>query len=460
MNVTHIHAKWQALILSMAAISTAFGQSQTLPEITVGNVHIKGVPTDWSHRHVIFSNPGPEAEAIKNGTHDRWLKIVNDPRYVIQQMQRQQPGQGPAAAEVAGLLAAAPPAAGGDTPDKKRKHRDWSMDLSAGSMPANTFPAKWSFNATTANCASDFVVFVTGTNGSASQATIVAYNNLYAGCGGTVPSVYWQYNINGYGSSLSPVLSADGSQVAFMQASLSAGPEVPAALTSAVVILKWVANPSLVTLTSTGSYRTCTAPCMTTVGMSGGVGSSSPFYDYANDAIYVGDESGALHKFTGVFNGTPAAAGSPWPVAVTGSGLSSPVLDAVSGLVMVGSLNGHLYSVNSSTGAVAGTSSQLDAVNGIYDAPLVDSSAAMVYAFAGYDGNSGCSDGAATPDAAASSNSPSAFRAAREPKPRWASVMTRSFPAPSTTPITLPTPPAPPAIFMCAARPTPTRNRR
>jgi len=394
MNVTHPHAKRRALILWMTATAGAFGQSQAPSEITVGGVHIKGVPMDWSHRHVIFSNPGMEAEAIKAGTHDRWLKIVNDPRYAIQQLQRQQPGQGPAGAQVASLLAAAPPTAGDDTPDKKRKHRDWSMDLGTGSIPANTFPAKWSFGTTMANCASDFVMFPAGKNGSPSQATIVAYNNLYAGCGGTVPSVYWQYNANSIGSDLSPVLSADGTQVAFMSHSLSGGPL--GIVGDSLVILKWAANSSLVSLSPipAASYRNCTAPCMTTLFLSGVDGNSSPFYDYVNDAIYVGSSGGVLYKFTGVFNGTPAAASSPWPVTVAaGTGLSSPVLDAVSGLITVGSLNGHLYSVNSSTGAVAGTSSQLDALNGIYDAPLVDSSAAMVYAFAGYDGNGSCSDG-------------------------------------------------------------------
>ena len=31
------------------------------------------------------------------------------------------------------------------------------------------------------------------------QASIVALNNLYSGCGGTVPSVYWAYNTSGSG---------------------------------------------------------------------------------------------------------------------------------------------------------------------------------------------------------------------------------------------------------------------
>ncbi len=74
-----LHGKGRALILWMAGTAAAFGQAQAPSEITVNGVHMKGVPTDWSHRHVVFSNPGTEADAIKRGTHDRWLKIVNDP---------------------------------------------------------------------------------------------------------------------------------------------------------------------------------------------------------------------------------------------------------------------------------------------------------------------------------------------------------------------------------------------
>src|SRR5208283_5522925 len=48
----------------------------------------RGVPEDWSHHHLVFSNPGTEEDAIANGTHDRWLNIVNDPRYIIQQLKR------------------------------------------------------------------------------------------------------------------------------------------------------------------------------------------------------------------------------------------------------------------------------------------------------------------------------------------------------------------------------------
>ena len=38
---------------------------------------------------------------------------------------------------------------------------------------------------------------------------------------------------------------------------------------------------------------------------------SAPFYDFAgtDDVLYVGDDSGNLHQFTGVFVGNPAESG-------------------------------------------------------------------------------------------------------------------------------------------------------
>ncbi len=87
------------------------------------------------------------------------------PGYVIQQLRRRQPGQGRRPRKSPAFWRprqpAASPAAGDDTPDKRRrKHRDWSMDLGLGGPTPNTFPAKWSFDTTGANCASDFVVIL------------------------------------------------------------------------------------------------------------------------------------------------------------------------------------------------------------------------------------------------------------------------------------------------------------
>jgi hypothetical protein len=140
---------------------------------------------------------------------------------------------------------------------------------------------------------------------------------------------------------------------------------------------------------------------MTTLAFSGAANdtNSSPFYDFANDALYVGDNGGLLHKFHPVFgSGTPAEVGSPWPV-VLGSGankLDSPALDSVSGRVFVGTLyNGtsgaQLFAIDSSTGTVVGTSSSLGKGNGIADGPVVDPTTGKVYAFLGNDGSTNCS---------------------------------------------------------------------
>jgi hypothetical protein len=270
---------------------------------------------------------------------------------------------------------------------------------------AGNYPAKFSFDITTANCGNaaqpDFVVFNTSV-ATSGQASVVAYDNLYSGCAtGTVPSTYWAYNTGG-AVVTSVTLSLDGSQVAFVQTPTTA----PIAN---LVLLKWKAttdgatstSPDTINIVSASAYPTCTAPCMTTLAFSGAANdtNSSPFYDFANDALYVGDNGGLLHKFHPVFgSGTPAEVGSPWPV-VLGSGankLDSPALDSVSGRVFVGTLyNGtsgaQLFAIDSSTGTVVGTSSSLGKGNGIADGPVVDPTTGKVYAFLGNDGSTNCS---------------------------------------------------------------------
>ena len=110
--------------LLAAASLPAFAQAG--PAVTTGR------PTDWSHHHAIFSNPGTFDDAMRNGTIGKWNKIVNEPRYQIQQLRRNlwhQPGtewgheSGP-------LL-----------------KTDWSMNLGSGAtVGAGQYPAKYSFN--------------------------------------------------------------------------------------------------------------------------------------------------------------------------------------------------------------------------------------------------------------------------------------------------------------------------
>jgi len=140
-----------------------------------------------------------------------------------------------------------------------------------------------------------------------------------------------------------------------------------------------------------GSYRSCAAPCMTRITFSGSANdtNSSPFVDYIHDTLYVGDNSGKLHQFTGVFGGTPAESGSPWPVTVSAKTLTSPVYDSGTTNVFVADAGGFLYSYTSSSGTRVGVSSQLanSSSKGIVASPLLDSSTGTVYVFLGQDNN-------------------------------------------------------------------------
>ena len=371
------------------------------------------LPQDWSHRHVVFSNPT---------TLEQSLRVKRDARFWHQWYRRSVQQALPA--EESALDESREPDENLPWVDgdwfgwfgwfHRRHHkpiprnplkRDWSISLGPNAtVGAGNYPAKFSFDITMANCAGtahpDFVVFNTSV-ATSSQASIVAYDNLYSGCSGSgaVPTTYWAYNTLG-AVVTSVTLSLDGSQVAFVQTPTT----VPIAN---LVLLKWKPTTDSATSTSPDSisivpplqYPSCTLPCMTTIAFSGGANdtNSSPYYDYTNDALYVGDDNGLLHKFQPVFTtGVPAEVGSPWPVSLaSGLKLSSPVLDGVSGRVFVGSgfnvSGSQLFAVTGSTGATVGTSSSLGKGAGVATGPVVDSSSGEVFAFVGNDGTSACS---------------------------------------------------------------------
>jgi hypothetical protein len=377
-------------ILGMLTLAPlALGQSSSAPEAGIP------VPTDWSHHHVIFSRPATTEQAAR---------IEKDPRYWQQRYRSQLPAMLPAAenrdalaresGEDAALLARA-----------RRKSGYWAESLGAGgTVGADNYPAKFSFFGSTANCGSatqpDFVVYSTGLAGSPTQASIVAYDNIYSGCSGTVPQVYWAYDTGGQ-ILTSPTFSLDGTQVAFVETNGGIG---------ILVLLKWAASsgesitsPVHPTLKTPAQYVHCTAPCMTEIFLEDGSGTqiddttSSVFVDYTGDTAWVGGAFGWLHKINPIFDGIPAEVRSGgFPVQVNSAtlSLSNPVHDYASGSVFVGDADGFLYRVNPTTAAVT-TSGQLDYGTGIVDTPEVDSTAGFVYVFASSDGSATCAGGAA-----------------------------------------------------------------
>jgi hypothetical protein len=128
---------------------------------------------------------------------------------------------------------------------------------------------------------------------------------------------------------------------------------------------------------------------------------SSPFYNFALDELYLGDDSGVLHKFTGVFNGTPTEVTSGWPITVdAGAALTPPVFDSVSNNLFVGDSSGILSFVmdtGSTTGACAigvppclGSTTVLatDGTIPIIDPPTLDPTTEKVFVFVGDSGSS------------------------------------------------------------------------
>jgi hypothetical protein len=206
----------------------------------------------------------------------------------------------------------------------------------------------------------------------------------------TLPSVYWAYNTSGQ-ILTSPVLSLDGTQIAFAQTSPGAG---------SLVLLKWaastgetVASPGAPTNVVPAAYSTCAAPCMTIIALQdpplADDTTSSVYYDYGSDTAWVGDSLGYLHRFSPVFSGPPAEVGTPWPVLLHPSEpapLASPVYDSGSGNVFVGDTGGFFYSVSAASGTVT-RSSLLDHGTGIRSGPLVDSTAGVAYVFSSKDGS-------------------------------------------------------------------------
>jgi hypothetical protein len=190
--------------------------------------------TDWSHHHLVYSN--------QSGT-DLSSALRHEPRY-WQQWLRRNGTRSPTPDQTSDSPTTDLPttnpfpenAAVPLTTPRKRFKRDWAKSLGPGAtVGAGQYPAKFSFGATSASCGGDpepdFVAFNTSVPGSATQASIVAIDNLYSGCSGTVPATYWAYN-TGDTALTSTTLSLDGSQLAFVQS--SAGH-------AQLVLLKWQA---------------------------------------------------------------------------------------------------------------------------------------------------------------------------------------------------------------------------
>lgn len=372
------------MLAAFAAVALAAAGSRQVAKGQAPGV--SGYPEDWTHHHLVFSSPGTMIDAVRNNSVAQWIETNSDIRYIHQQIRRNQENAEPF--RMSPMASVNTPRLVDDSPVG-----DWSMLPGSGARgSAKVYPAKFGFAGGTASC-TDFVVFPTAAAGSATVPSIVGYTNLYSGCAGTVPNVQFAVNLDAGTLVTSPVLSIDGSQVAFVAAIGGVANmvvlNIPA---SSTVTVSQVTTNS----TTVNAASPCTAPCANWIAFHGSPTDtgSSPFYDYSANVLYVGDDNGVLHKFQNVFShilggGTNTTAPSevttaPWPVTVSsGHTLTSPVYDSgTSKKIFVGTGAGNTLasvSISGATATVANTASISRGGNGVVTDPIVDSTAQKVY---------------------------------------------------------------------------------
>ena len=401
------------LVLAFLALSLVAPSPAQQPPASSGAA--VGLPVDWSSRHVVHSN----AVTLEFNQAAR-----QDPRLLYNWLLRNRPQPGTAAAGTAPVSATGKKS----TPMQV----DWNFPLGAGTVPFSMFPAKFSFDAgsstlTAANCANDFLVYALNVAGSASQPNLVRFNNIYAGTAGfcgAAPTVLTAYTINtlnaGGTASLngvlrtSPVLSLDGTKVAFIETvpgNTQTCPGQAANSTCSIFhVLTWGSTGNNGSFDGTNRVYNAVAPggannnaVITTLTYSTSTNTnSSPWVDYSavgGEHAYFGDDSGKLYRTTCVFFcATAPAIDTGWPITVAaGVSLGPPVLDVTSRKIFVGGSNGVLYLVDLSlcpgvNCSVAGggiktlTVGSASAFGGVLDGPIVDSSFGIVFATAGNNG--------------------------------------------------------------------------
>jgi hypothetical protein len=380
MRPRHLRAgivQWSLVVLALMVTGMPGLRAQEASPLR----HV-GAVQDWSSGTVIFSRDGL-------AKHPELMK--REPRVFNQVRQRWQTPQ-------ADVFRGFDGAANQGTTGKRRRppQRDWNVTGLGGRISANMYPSKFSFDpGAPPDCTNDYVVFGLNNVGSLANGNLVAFNNLYVDsttglgfCTGLfAPTVLFDYNITTVATgriNTSPILSLDGTKVAFIES-------VPGATPSTTFhVLKWTAGQGTLAASVTPTSGPTGQMSSLTVSTTADDLTSSPWIDYENDVVYVGTNAGLVYKITGVFNGTPALAGSPWPVIVSGSlQLTPPVLDSTLGRLMVGSANGTLYQINTSTGALGSLVVGAGTNNGIVAPPIVDVTNGTTFVVSANDGISG-----------------------------------------------------------------------
>lgn len=386
--------------------------AQESPAAGVAAIPHIGVPEDWSTSHVIYT---------RNASIEDMMKVRDDPRFLnntLLHYMRERRSWTQASASAAsttvlnneGLSSADAQAqelqGSGQIfdisapPPSKNTKVDWAVSLGPTSgMAFGESPAKYTFNPSAPPSCSDFVVFTIGADGAVgSQANLIGLTNLYTNaagtgyCPGTGPKWLFSYAIGTGLSDLSPVLSLDGTKVAWLEnrggntaylhvTTFVAG-QGTNATTGAVAV--GAGGSSDIALSYTNATVTgCTAKLETN-------GDSDLYVDYASGNAFVGADNGNLYHVKGIFSGNPTLDFCiPVNTAVAANAMSGAVYDALLNEVFItDSKTIYAYTVGATSFTLAasyvyGNGSPNDTGPG----PLLDAFNGYIYLFTTHDKN-------------------------------------------------------------------------
>jgi hypothetical protein len=417
-------------------IATGAIWAQDAVPTTAGSAPSFGGPQDWSNRHVIFT---------RNGVPDDMWKLRDDPRYLsgvlLRYMKEQSArsgqrssnglnfGSGPenTASEAAGELELFGPMK--PIPihpvrpvKNKRSKVDWAVSLGpTAGMAVGETPAIYTANYSSPSCANDFAVYTINATPSSGQANLVGLNNLYSSgdgtgfCTSTAPSFMFSYEIGSGPAPLSPVLSLDGTRVAWIenrggtnaylhvtiwaagQGGAATAAVVPAGTFSNGVCTGGTACDFALNYTN-AVYTGCTTAYPA-------INSHSDIYvDYSSNAAFVSANNGLLYHIKNIFS-TTTNPSVDFCIPVNGAfesapkaAMSGPVYDPLLNEVFITDSRAvYGYKVNAS--AIPPNFSFVTAYNyggGTYNyptgpGPFVDVTNGLVYLFSTNDKAGGTS---------------------------------------------------------------------
>ena len=72
------------LFIAMMIVASVFCARAQEPSGPHKTPHVD----DWTHHHLVFSDPGTREDAIRNGSLQKWIAVTNSPRFKMQQAKR------------------------------------------------------------------------------------------------------------------------------------------------------------------------------------------------------------------------------------------------------------------------------------------------------------------------------------------------------------------------------------